>query len=130
MTPIVGGRCTALLRFGNLVDEDWNKRDRFERSGDLPVAVPLLEGVARNAIGATTGKTAGDVSDRLIGDGIVPLASALGRHAKSEARPDVRRVAAMGDLWHQSRRSDQPTRSLRVDQAMARCLGLSDQIQA
>jgi pimeloyl-ACP methyl ester carboxylesterase len=69
------------LRFGNLVDEDWKKRGRFERSGDLRVAVPLPEGVACYAIAATTGKTAGDVSDRLIGDGIVPLASALGRHA-------------------------------------------------
>ena len=69
------------LRFGNLVDEDWNRRDRFERSGDRRTAVPLPEGVACYAIAATTGKTAGDLSDRLIGDGIVPLASALGRHA-------------------------------------------------
>ena len=69
------------LRFGNLVDEDWNRRGRFERSGDLRVAVPLPKGVACYAIAATTGETAGDVSDRLIGDGIVPLESALGRHA-------------------------------------------------
>ncbi len=69
------------LRFGNLVDEDWNRRGRFERSGDLRVAVPLPEGVACYAIAATTGETAGDVSDRLIGDGIVPLESALGHHA-------------------------------------------------
>jgi pimeloyl-ACP methyl ester carboxylesterase len=69
------------LRFGNLVDQDWNKRDRFARSRDLRVAVPLPGGVACYAIGATKGKTAGDLSDRLIGDGIVPLASALGRHA-------------------------------------------------
>ena len=68
------------LRFGNLLDEDWKKRDRFERSGDLRVAVPLPEGVACYAIAATTGKTAGDLTDKLIGDGIVPLASALGRH--------------------------------------------------
>jgi pimeloyl-ACP methyl ester carboxylesterase len=68
------------LRFGNLLDEDWNKRDRFERSGDLRVAVPLPEGVACYAIAATTGKTAGDLTDKLIGDGIVPVASALGRH--------------------------------------------------
>lgn len=68
------------LRFGSLLDEDWNKRDRFERSGDLRVGVPLPEGVACYAIAATTGKTAGDLTDKLIGDGIVPLASALGRH--------------------------------------------------
>jgi pimeloyl-ACP methyl ester carboxylesterase len=69
------------LRFGNLVDEDWNKRDRFARGGDRRVAVPLPQGVACYAIAATTGKTPGDLSDRLIGDGIVPLQSALGRHA-------------------------------------------------
>jgi pimeloyl-ACP methyl ester carboxylesterase len=69
------------LRFGNLVDEDWNKRDRFARSGDRRVAVPLPEGVGCFAIGATTGKTASDLSGKLLGDGIVPLASALGRHA-------------------------------------------------
>ena len=69
------------LRFGNLVDEDWNKRDRFARSGDRRVTVPLPEGVACFAIAATTAKKAGDLSGRLLGDGIVPLASALGRHA-------------------------------------------------
>ena len=69
------------LRFGNLVDEDWTKHDRFKRTGDLRVPVPLPQGVACYAIAATTGKKAGDLSDRLIGDGIVPLASALGHHA-------------------------------------------------
>jgi pimeloyl-ACP methyl ester carboxylesterase len=69
------------LRFGNLVDEDWNQRDRFELGDDRRVAVPLPERIACYAIAATTGKTAGDLSDRLLGDGIVPLASALGRHA-------------------------------------------------
>ncbi|HEX6002575.1 MAG TPA: alpha/beta hydrolase [Burkholderiales bacterium] len=68
------------LRYGNLVDEDWNKRDRFARSGDRRVAVPLPEGVVCFAIAATT-KKAGDPSGRLPGDGIVPLASALGGHA-------------------------------------------------
>ena len=72
------------LRFGNLVDEDWNKRDRFARSGDYRVAVPLPEGVVCFAIAATTTKKAGDLSGRLLGDGIVPLASALGRHANPQ----------------------------------------------
>jgi pimeloyl-ACP methyl ester carboxylesterase len=67
------------LRFGSLVDEDWKKRNRFERGGHR-VTVPLPKGVACYAIAGTTGKEAGDLSDRLIGDGIVPLESALGRH--------------------------------------------------
>ena len=68
------------LRYGNLVDEDWKKHDRFARSGDRRVPVPLPEGVACFAIAASTGKSAGDLPELLIGDGIVPLESALGHH--------------------------------------------------
>ena len=68
------------LRYGNLLDEDWKGRDRFGRHGDRRRGVPLPEGVACYTIAATIGKRAGDVSDKLIGDGIVPLKSALGRH--------------------------------------------------
>jgi pimeloyl-ACP methyl ester carboxylesterase len=68
------------LRYGNLVDEDWHKRDRFARSGDRRVPVPLPEGVACFAIAASTGKSAGALPELLVGDGIVPLASALGHH--------------------------------------------------
>ncbi|MEO8302558.1 MAG: alpha/beta hydrolase [Betaproteobacteria bacterium] len=68
------------LRYGSLVDEDWKGRDRFERTGDVRLAVPLPEGVEFFTIAATAGNKAGGLGDRLIGDGIVPLASALGRH--------------------------------------------------
>jgi pimeloyl-ACP methyl ester carboxylesterase len=81
------------LRFGNLVDEDWNKRDRFERGADLREAVPLPKGAACYAIAASTGKTAGDLGGRLIGDGVVPLASALGRHANPKL------ALAFADSW-------------------------------
>ncbi len=70
------------LRYGNIVDEDWKGRDRFARSGDVRRTVPLPDGVQCFNIAATIGKRAGDLSDRLIGDGIVPLESALGHHAK------------------------------------------------
>ena len=69
------------LRYGNLVDEDWEGRDRFARTGDVRQAIPLPEGAACYAIAATTGKRIRTLHDRLIGDGIVPLESALGRHA-------------------------------------------------
>ena len=68
------------LRFGNLVDEDWNKHDRFARSRDRRVPVPLPPGVSCFALAAAVTKRAG-VAGRVLGDGIVPLASALGRHA-------------------------------------------------
>ncbi len=64
------------LRYGNLLDEDWQGVDRFEHAGDLRHPVPLPEGVRCYAIAANIGKKAGD----LFGDGMVPLNSALGRH--------------------------------------------------
>ena len=68
------------LRYGNILDEDWKGRDRFECSGDHRRAVPLPEGVKCYTIAATTRKEMGILGDRLMGDGLVPLNSALGRH--------------------------------------------------
>lgn len=69
------------LRHGNLLDEDWNGHDRFARTGDRRRLLPLPAGVRCFALAATTGARPGDGKDRLLGDGLVPLASALGRHA-------------------------------------------------
>ena len=71
------------LRHGNLVDADWQGRDRFARA-DTRVATPLPDGIVCHAIAATTGARAGSLADRLLGDGLVPLASALGRHADAQ----------------------------------------------
>lgn len=68
------------LRHGNLVDEDWVGRDRFARGADRRQHLPLPEGVRCYAVAATTGQESGDLKDRLLGDGLVPLDSALGRH--------------------------------------------------
>ncbi len=72
------------LRFGNLLDEDWEGRDRFARARDNRRHVPLPVGVPCYAVAATTGKVRGDLKDRLLGDGLVPLASALGIHKRTE----------------------------------------------
>jgi len=64
------------LRYGNLLDEDWQGFDRFEHTGDLRHPVPLPEGVRCYAVAANVGKKAGD----LFGDGMVAVSSALGRH--------------------------------------------------
>ncbi len=68
------------LRYGNLLDQDWQGRDRFEHQGDARQAVPLPENVECFAIAATTGNRVGDLYDRVLGDGLVPLRSALGHH--------------------------------------------------
>jgi pimeloyl-ACP methyl ester carboxylesterase len=72
------------LRYGNLLDEDWEKRDRFEPARDDRRAVPLPQGVECYAAAATTGKKTGDLNDRLLGDGLVSVSSALGRHEEAE----------------------------------------------
>jgi pimeloyl-ACP methyl ester carboxylesterase len=73
------------LRHGNLVDEDWIGRDRFARGADRRQPVPLPAGVRCFTVATTTGQQSGDLKDHLLGDGLVPLDSALGRH-KDPAR--------------------------------------------
>jgi pimeloyl-ACP methyl ester carboxylesterase len=72
------------LRHGNLLDQDWQGQDRFERSADRRQFVPLPKDVECFTIAATTGKRTGDLKDILLGDGLVMLNSALGRHEKLE----------------------------------------------
>jgi hypothetical protein len=72
------------LRYGNLLDEDWEKRDRFAHARDTRRIVPLPDGVACFAAAATSGKTPRDLKDRLLADGLVAVSSALGRHNESE----------------------------------------------
>jgi len=68
------------LRYGNVVDEDWQGRNRFHRQPDTREIVPLPEGVACYTAAATTAERRTVLADRLIGDGLVPLRSALGQH--------------------------------------------------
>jgi hypothetical protein len=99
------------LRYGSLLDEGWENRDRFEPARDDRRPVPLPAGVQCYAAAATTGKNPGDLNDRLLGDGLVSLNSALGRHeepGRSLAIPESRQ----GGLWHESHGSAQPARGL------------------
>jgi hypothetical protein len=68
------------LRYGNLLDEDWQGRDRFEHSGDQRRPVPLPQNVRCYAIAATTGTESTGRGYGFPGDGLVPVDSALGRH--------------------------------------------------
>jgi pimeloyl-ACP methyl ester carboxylesterase len=69
------------LRFGNVLDEDWQGRDRFESGADPRTPLPLPAGVDCYAIAGTTAPTPGD---KLPGDGLVPVDSALGRADRPE----------------------------------------------
>jgi len=73
------------LRYGHVLDEDWQGHARFQRRPDSRTPVPLPEGVACFTVAATAAAKRSPLADRLIGDGLVPLNSALGNH-KDELR--------------------------------------------
>ncbi len=68
------------LRHGSVLDEDGQRRDRFAHGKDSRRPVPLPQGVRCFAVAATRGTSASDVRSRLVGDGLVPVSSALGHH--------------------------------------------------
>ncbi|HWL86791.1 MAG TPA: hypothetical protein VNO21_13365, partial [Polyangiaceae bacterium] len=98
------------LRFGNVLDEHWEGRDRFAHAKDLRTPLKLPDGVACYAIAATTAPKAAALGDaKLPGDGLVPVDSALGRHEKPEltlAFPETHQSIAYGtghlDLLHRA----------------------------
>jgi hypothetical protein len=74
------------LRYGHVLDADWQGHDRFRRKPDSRTAAPLPPGVNCFAVAGTLAARRGHLADRLTGDGLVPLHSALGQH------DDARRV--------------------------------------
>lgn len=68
------------LRYGFVSPEDWQGHNRFQKGPDRRIPVPLPEGVACYTVAATTAAKRGALADRLLGDGLVPLRSALGVH--------------------------------------------------
>ncbi len=76
------------LRHGSLLEEDWAGSDRFAHGHDTRTPVPLPAGVACYAMAASLGRSAGkgaagELRDKLLGDGLVPVDSALGRHKQA-----------------------------------------------
>jgi len=72
------------LRHGSLLDEDRADDDRFARHGDARAPVPLPHGVAFFAVAGTATTEPGAPGARIAGDGLVPVASALGHHRDPE----------------------------------------------
>ena len=68
------------LRHGCLVDEDWVGQEGWTGTRDRRRGLPLPAGVRCFAIGATLAARPGLPGARSLGDGLVPLDSALGRH--------------------------------------------------
>jgi pimeloyl-ACP methyl ester carboxylesterase len=70
------------MRFGNVLDEHWEGRDRFAHGREHRTRLSLPEGVRCYAIAAT--KACDGAGGEYRGDGLVPVDSALGRHANPE----------------------------------------------
>ena len=69
------------LRYGHVLDADWHGRDRFRRQPDTRIPCPLPTDVPCFAVAATSARQRSPLAERVLGDGLVPLASALGQHA-------------------------------------------------
>ena len=87
------------LRHGNLLDEDWIGHDRFAHAEDTRHPLPLPAGVRSFAIAGCLGRSSATLRARLLGDGLVPVDSALGLHpnpARALAFPAERQWVAQG----------------------------------
>ncbi len=86
------------LRHGSVLDDDWMGQDRFDPAPEAITPVPLPTGVRCYTIAATIDdgaktKSVRAAGKRLLGDGLVPLNSALGSalggaHGNAAAKHD------------------------------------------
>ncbi|QFI38395.1 hypothetical protein FR932_11295 [Moritella marina ATCC 15381] len=68
------------LRYGSIIDEHWQGKDRFSYNADDRGSLALPNGVHCYTVAAVKSKQSTVVGDGLIGDGLVNVDSALGRH--------------------------------------------------
>jgi hypothetical protein len=74
------------LRHGNVLDEDWDGHCRFAHAHDTRRFLPLPPDVRGFAIAGSLGGHKRSPGTRLLGDGLVPVASALGDHRDPSRR--------------------------------------------
>lgn len=81
------------LRHGHVLPRDWEAsppasklQQAVHRHRDTRTPLPLPKGVACYTVAATLATQRSQAVDRLMGDGLVPLNSALGKHADPKRR--------------------------------------------
>ena len=98
------------LRFGNLQPADWQDRDRHSQRHDDRRPTPLPSAVDSFIVAASRAARVGGLHSRVIGDGLVPLASALGEHRDPQhalkVPPHHKRIVTSADHWDLLSRDD------------------------
>ena len=110
------------LRYGNLIHEDWQGRDRFAR-GDRRRFVPLPEGVRCYAIAATTAQRFAAVGTDAAGRRARPGRERARRARQAGAGTAHSEIPAVDCPRLRSPRSARIDRGLPADQAVAGCGG-------
>jgi hypothetical protein len=105
------------LRYGLVQASDWQGLDRFRRQPDRRTHLPLPGGVDCYTVAATVAKPRSLLAERLVGDGLVPLHGALGRHddAARTLHFPKNRQAVVYRLNHMELLSSPVVRALLID---------------
>lgn len=80
------------LRYGNLRDEDWQGQGRFDYSEQKPTVLKTPESVSSLAIAGSLSKWG------RLGDGMVPLKSALGQNGEAAIFPETEVIRGVNHL--------------------------------
>jgi pimeloyl-ACP methyl ester carboxylesterase len=98
LARLAGRRSAGIrdLRHGSLLEADAGRASRL----------PLPAGVACYAIAATTSKSAARLGSQWLGDGLVPVASALGQHREAARRLAFTDTALVTGLGHLALQTD------------------------
>jgi len=92
------------LRYGNVLHEDWHGHNRFHLKPDTRQLAPLPETMGCHTVAATLTENRGALADHLVGDGVVPLLSALGQHKEEQRSLSFSKSSQM--IVHQTNHMD------------------------
>ncbi len=79
------------LRYGNLLDKDWQNNDRFKMKGDQRQHIALPEQVECFSVAGVAGKATAPKRSQLLGDKMVGVKSALGLHKNPNKNLDFKK---------------------------------------
>ncbi|MDQ1747691.1 MAG: hypothetical protein QOD07_1954 [Frankiaceae bacterium] len=89
------------LRYGDVLDDDWSGVSDLDAPRPAPAAcAPLLDGAEHFFVGATLGQRHDTRVARILGDALVPFASASGTDGSRALGLDVDRGRHLGGLHH------------------------------